>query len=309
MVDVLIDALIDTAKLFPFLLLSYILIELLEQKTDLGKPGGRLTGKLAPLIGGATGIIPQCGFSVMAAKLFDKKHITVGTLLAVFLATSDEALVILISSGAGAIAVMPLIAIKLVVAVGIGYAADLFFRKRQKQLTAIQEESDHAHCEHAHGEEREHIEAECCHSCGRAHDGKSKLSVYLWSPLAHTLLVTLFVFLVNFAFGTLFHLVGEEQVKAFLQTGLWIQPLIATLIGMIPNCASSVVLTQTYLVGGITFGSMIAGLCANAGLGLMVLFRNGKAWKRNLILAGALYAIGVAVGYAINAIMLACGLI
>ncbi len=309
MADVILDALLDTLKLFPFLLLLYILIELLEQKTDLSKPNGRLSGKLAPLVGGATGIIPQCGFSVMAAKLYEKRHITLGTLLAVFLATSDEAFIILLSSGKGAVAILPMIVVKIIVAVGVGYLADLFVGKKRKgALSALGEHSHEVeeHCEHeeeddcAHG--HSHEEEDDCHSCGRAHVGKSNVNVYLIAPLLHALKVAAFVLLVNFLFGVLFYLVGEENVKAFLQRGVWVQPLIAALIGMIPNCASSVVLTQTYLVGGITLGSCLAGLCSNAGLGLMVLFRNVKEWKRNVLLAILLYVIGVAVGYAVNAI-------
>ncbi len=282
--EVLLDGFLDTLKLFPFLLLSYVIIELLEQKTDLSKPHGRLSGKLAPLVGSATGIIPQCGFSVMAAKLYENKHITVGTLLGVFIATSDEAFVVLLSSGTGAVAIMPIIAVKILVGVAVGYLADLIVRRKAT-------EHDHGH--------------EClgeCHSCGREHEGKSNLRVYFVAPLLHALKVAAYVLLVNLAFGTLFYLVGEERVTAFLQAGVWVQPLIATLIGMIPNCASSVVLTQSYLMGGITFGSCLAGLCANAGLGLTVLFRNVKEWKRNLLLVAVLYAVGVAVGYALNAI-------
>ncbi len=290
--EVLLDAFLDTLKLFPFLLLLYILIELLEQKTELSKPHGRLSGRLAPLIGGATGIIPQCGFSVMAAKLYERRHVTLGTLLAVFLATSDEAFIILLSSGKGAVAIMPMIAVKLVVAVGVGYLVDFFLHKREVSLERT----------HDHEREHEHEHAEECHSCGRAHAGKSSVNVYLLSPLLHALQVALFIFLVNLAFGYLFYAVGEENVKTFLQKGVWIQPLITTFIGMIPNCASSVVITQTYLVGGITFGSCVAGLCANAGLGLMVLFRNVKEWKRNLLITLLLYAVSVGVGYAVNAI-------
>ncbi len=125
------------------------------------------------------------------------------------------------------------------------------------------------------------------------------------SPLLHALKIAGYVLLVNFAFGYLFYSAGEDNVMAFLQSGLWIQPLIAALIGLIPNCASSVVLTQTYLVGGITFGSCLAGLCANAGLGVFVLFHNGKKWKRNLTIVLILYLVGVGVGYAVNAVQMA----
>ncbi len=295
--DVVFDALIDTLKLFPFLLLAYIVIELLEQKTDLNKPHGRLSGRLAPLIGGATGLIPQCGFSVMAAKLYERRHITAGTLFAVFIATSDEAFVILLSSGRGAIAVMPMIAVKIIVGVGAGYLADFIIGRTSRSDT-------HHACEHIHEEESEEAIG-CCHSCGREHDGKSPLVVYFVAPLLHALKVAAYILLVNLLFGFLFYAAGEERVVGFLQEGIWIQPLIAALIGLIPNCASSVVLTEAYLLGGITFGSCLAGLCANAGLGMLVLFRNVKAWKRNLIFVAALYLVGIGVGYAVNAIALA----
>lgn len=285
MLDVTLDALLDTLKLFPFLLLSYIIIELLEHKTDLSKPHGGLSGNLAPLIGGATGLIPQCGFSVMTAKLYEHRHVTVGTLLSVFIATSDEAFVILLSSGEGAKAILPMMAVKILVGVAVGYLADFIVQKKAEAAAA-----------------EEHFE---CNSCGRDHDEEKAWFVYFVSPLLHALKIAGYVLLVNFAFGYLFYAAGEDNVMAFLQSGLWIQPLIAALIGLIPNCASSVVLTQTYLVGGITFGSCLAGLCANAGLGVFVLFRNGKKWKRNLTIVLILYLVGVGVGYAVNAVQMA----
>jgi len=281
--DVVLDAVLDTLKLFPFLLLAYVLIELLEHKTDLGRPHGALSGRLAPLIGGATGLIPQCGFSVLAAKLYESRHITLGTLFAVFLATSDEALIVLIASGEGAASVMPMLAVKIVIAVGMGYLIDLCNpRKKIMEITP-----------------EEHFEGT---SCGREHDGKSPAMLYFVSPLLHALKVAAFILLVNFLFGVLYFEVGEEAVKSFLQAGLWIQPLVACLIGLIPNCASSVALTQTYLLGGITFGSCVGGLCANAGLGALVLLKNTKKWRRNLLIVGMLFLIGVATGYLVNAL-------
>lgn len=285
--DVILDALIDTAKLFPFLLIVYIVIELVEHKTDLSRPHGGLSGKLGPLIGGATGLIPQCGFSVMAAKLYEHRHITVGTLFAVFIATSDEAFIILLSSGTGAIAIMPMIAIKLIVGVAVGYLADAIVRRPTEEV-----------------EEHEHYD---CTSCGREHDGKKNFRLYFVDPLLHSLKVAAFILIVNLIFGFLFFAVGEENVIGFLQAGIWIQPLVAAFIGLIPNCASSVVLTQAYLLGGLTFGSCLAGLCANAGLGLLVLLKDVKKWKRNLVFILSLYAIGAAVGYAVTAVMVAIG--
>lgn len=285
MLNVILDAFLDTLKLFPFLLLSYVIIELLEHKTDLSKPHGGLSGNLAPLIGGATGLIPQCGFSVMTAKLYEHRHVTIGTLLAVFIATSDEAFVILLSSGEGAKAILPMMAVKILVGVGVGYLADLCVRKKAEEVP-----------------EGEHFE---CNSCGREHDEERALKVYFIMPLLHSLKIAAYILLVNFAFGYLFYAAGENKVMSFLQSGLWIQPLIAAFIGLIPNCASSVILTQTYLVGGITFGSCLAGLCANAGLGMFVLFRNGKKWKRNLTIVLILYLVGISVGYAVNGIQCA----
>ena len=192
------------------MLLSYIVIELLEHKTDLGKPHGALSGKLAPLIGGATGLIPQCGFSVMAAKLYENRHITVGTLLAVFLATSDEAFIILLSSGKGAVAIMPMIAIKLAVGVGTGYLADALVRRKAVAVG-----------------EHEHYD---CTSCGREHDEKRPLTLYFLAPLLHSLQVAAYILLVNLAFGFLFAAIGEARVTEFLAAGVWVQPLIAAFI-------------------------------------------------------------------------------
>lgn len=306
--DVVLDAFLDTLKLLPFLFILYILIEFLEHKTAIGKPNGVLSGRFAPLVGGATGLVPLCGFSVMAAKLYEKKFLTIGTLLAVFLATSDEALIILIPSPLPWVqkitVISLLVGIKLAVGAGAGYAADALCKRRRavQPLPALpEEEHDHEH-EHEHGHGHHHEEGELS-ACEHKHNGK--LNLYLFSPLLHALQVSLFVFLVNLAFGLLFHFAGEENVTAFLQAGQWYQPLIASLVGLIPNCGSSVVIAETYVMGGITFGSLLAGLMTNAGLGYIVLLRNVKEWKRNLLIFAALFFIGVASGYIADAVALA----
>ena len=156
---------------------------------------------------------------------------------------------------------------------------------------------DHDH-EHGHGHDREEF-----HVCEHKHEGA--LTLYFLSPLLHALQVAAAILVVNFAFGTLFFLVGEERVVGFLEgAGYWFQPLVAVLVGLVPNCASSVVLAETYAVGGLTLASCLAGLVTNTGLGILVLFQNAKAWKRNLAVLGALTALGIAVGYAGNALML-----
>ena len=281
--EVLLDALIDSLKIFPFLFLLYVIIEFLEHRTSVTHNKNLLRGGLAPLLGAAFGVIPQCGFSVMAAKLYDKKLIRTGTLLAVFLATSDEALIILLSDGSKAFMVMPLIAVKFAVAVAVGYAANACLRKEDLSELAENEE--------VHGT-----------PCGHDHEEDPRIKRYLVHPLLHSLEIFAYVLAVNLLFGILLYYVTDDALAAFLQSGAWYQPLVAAAIGLIPNCASSVVITQTYILGGLSFGGCIAGLCANAGLGFVILFKNTKQWKRNLLLVAAVYLISAAVGYAVVAI-------
>ena len=288
--EVFLDSILDTLKVFPFILVIYILIEFLEHKTSFSSNHRLLQGKLAPLIGTVTGIIPQCGFSVMAAKLYDKKYIRTGTLIAVFLATSDEALIVLIVNPAGAAAVAPLIAVKVVVGLIAGYAINFILRNEH---LAQPEDSD-----------REDIHA---YSCGREHEGKSAVKVYFVEPLLHSLKVALYIFVVTLIFGYIFEYNEAAIISSFVG-GPYVEPLITAAIGLIPNCASSAVIAQTYCEGGIMFGSMVAGLCCNAGLGFVVLLKDVKKIKRNLLLIVTVYAISVLVGIAVNGICIAAGL-
>ncbi len=289
--DAVLDAFLDTLKIFPFIFVIYVLIELLEHKTSFTRDHQRLQGRLAPLIGAATGIIPQCGFSVMAAKLYDRGLIRTGTLLAVFLATSDEALIILLSEGSHAGMIVPLIAIKMVVAVAVGYGADFVLPRERLAVMPLSEEDIHAF------------------SCGREHDGKSELKVYLADPLLHSLKIALYLLIVNVVLGCIIAAVGEESISSLIVGGPYIQPLISAAIGLIPNCASSVIITDTYINGFMTFGSCVAGLCANAGLGFVVLLKNAARLRRNILLVTAVYVISVAAGIIINCIALLAGAI
>lgn len=281
--EIIADALLDSLKVFPFLFLMYVLIEFLENSTNITKNKNILRGRLAPLLGAATGIIPQCGFSVMAAKLYDKKIIRTGTVLAVFLATSDEALIILLSEGTKAFAVMPVIAVKFVVAVAAGYLVNGLYRN--ENLSELSEN-----------------EAIRGNACGHDHEEDSKVRRYLLHPLVHSVQIFAYILVVNLAFGFAMHF-AEVPITNFLEQGLWFQPLIAGLVGLIPNCASSVLVTQSYVLGAISFGGMMAGLCANAGLGFVILFKNIREWKRNLLLVAVLYAVSVGVGYATLGVM------
>ena len=274
--EIILDAFLDTLMVFPFLVVIYILIEFLEHRTSFTKNHKILQGNLAPLIGSATGLIPQCGFSVMASKLYDKGLIRTGTLLAVLIATSDEAFIILLSSGTAASAIMPIVVIKLIVGIGVGYLVNFLYTA--EKLSEGEFEEVHAY------------------SCGREHEGHGDLKVYLVNPVLHSLTIAFYLLMVNLVFGFVIASVGEDKIASSLIGGPYFQPFITSLIGLIPNCA-------------ITFGSCVAGLCANAGFGLVVLFKNTKKIKRNIVFVLTLYLISVTVGVIVNSIAVACGFI
>ena len=334
---VVLDAVLDTLKLFPFLLLLYILIELMEHNTKVGRANAALSGRWAPLVGSATGLVPMCGFSVMAAKLYEKRYVTLGTLLAVFIATSDEAFLVMLVSEMSwpdkLVSILSMCGIKLVLGAGMGWLIDMALRRRGAQPvpmpaahtdggehvcdgTHMHEKAGEHVCDetHMHGETGDHHGHDHDHDgeeftvCEHKHGKKGNLSLYLVSPLLHSLKVAAFVLLVNLAFGFLFYFIGEENDIGFLQgSGYWYQPLICSVLGFVPNCASSVILAEVYEMGGISFGSCLAGLVVNAGLGYLVLFKNVKAWRRTLCICAFMIALGIAVGYAVNALALAIG--
>ena len=302
--EILWHAVKDTFPLLPWLLIMYVIMQLLENKTAL-KNAEKFGGKLGPVFGSATGLIPQCGFSVMAAKFYEKKYITIGTLLAIFFATSDEAFIILLSSGAGAVWVLPTLIFKIVIGIAVGYGADGIMRligAKQLCLEAPKETDNQPATTHEifirqYLEEKE-VEVVC--SCGRAHGEGSAWKKYLLYPLLHALQVAAFIFLVNFALTGIIHWVGEGAFLAFMHRNRFLQPFITCAIGLIPNCASSVVITEAFLSSGITFGSFAAGLCANAGMGFVVLLKNVRKWKRNLLLIGVSYFLPVLLGIVCN---------
>ncbi len=295
----------DTLPLLPWILGLYIIIELLESKTDFTRVQ-KLGGRLGPLVGSAAGLIPQCGFSVMAAKFFERKYITVGTLLAIFMATSDEAFILMLGSGEGAVWVLPMLAVKILVGVVVGYAADGLMKLLGRGQVRVEMPNSpnnaptSAH-EYFIGQYLAEREGDVNCSCGRRHEeGDSAWKSYLLYPLFHTLKVAAFILLVNFVLTSIIHSVGEEKFIAFMHGNRFLQPFIACAIGLIPNCASSVVLTEAFLGGAITFGTCAAGLCANAGMGFVVLLRNARKWKRNVSLVAVCYTVSVLVGVLLN---------
>lgn len=323
--DVIKDALLDTLKLFPFLLALYIIIELMEHKTKMGHPSRLLSGKWAPLLGTATGLLPMCGFSVMAAKLWSHRHLTLGALLSVFIATSDEGLLVLLFSDAAPWdrklwTLLALVLCKLVLGVAVGYLFDLFANRKETLPIPAHHDHDHDHeHEHEHGhsheEEDEHAHEEGTCECAELsvceHKHESDLSLYLVSPLLHALEVAGFVLLVNLLFGFLIFGIGggntqtgSELVGQFMGgAGYWAQPVLCALVGLIPNCASSVVLAEVYALGGIGFGGLLGGLVANAGLGYLALFKGRENFKKSALIVAFMFLLGVAVGYAAGAIV------
>lgn len=294
--EIILHALWDTLKVFPFLFLIYVLIEILEHRTHLTQNQKILQGSFAPLIGSATGLIPQCGFSVMAAKLYDSGFIRTGTVLAVFIATSDEALILLLSDMSAAHAVMPLVFIKLIYSVAVGYLANFILPK--EKLEAVT-----PHCEAAHF---------CCEN----HDGgllgeRSEFKTYFINPLIHSLKIWVYLLIVNLVFEYVIDLAGGEEsiAQGSFAGGPYVQPLLTALVGLIPSCASSVILTGAYTNGAIMFGSLVGGLCSNAGLGMVVLIKNTKKLKRNILLVITLYVLAVIAGIVVNAITVAAGIV
>ena len=267
---VLLHALADSALILPFLFLTYLLMELLEHKAGDGVENAiKKAGKLGPLAGGALGLVPQCGFSTVAAGFFAGRVVSVGTLLAVFLATSDEMLPVLLGARVGVGKILTVLALKLGIAAFVGFLADLFWRRRE-----------HLHVEGLCEEE----------GCGCGEKG-----VWL-STLYHTLHIFLFVLLFNAIIGFALELVGEQALGAVMRDIPVLGQLIAALVGLIPNCAASVAIATLYTKGVISAGAMLAGLLTGAGAGLLVLFRTNKRWKENLIIVAILLVTGVLFG-------------
>lgn len=271
---ILSHAALDALKILPFLFFTYLLMELLEHKAgERVERAVAKAGRAGPLVGGLLGLLPQCGFSAAAAGFFSGRVITVGTLLAVFLATSDEMIAVFLGEGLPPKTVLVVLAVKLVVATLAGLAVDLLLGKRQGHL---------------------HVE-ELCHEEG-CHCEKGVLR----SSLHHTLQIFSFILIINIVLGVVLHLVSAEQLAAALGGVPVLSQLAAALVGLIPNCAASVAVATLYARGVLSAGAMLAGLLTGAGVGLLVLFRTNKHVRENLILAAALLLIGVAVGCVVD---------
>lgn len=303
--DVVLDALLDTLKLMPLLLAVHIVIEVFEHKAASGiQMHKALKSRLAPLVGTGLGIIPQCGFSVVATNLYARRAIHLGTLLAVYIATSDEAVPILLSNPSAAVKLLPLLGIKIVLALLVGYAVNLVCMRRTL-VDAPDLPTEYGCHHHIVTEHDDHDETAACDDAeehGHSHPHRNFFGKYLLHPILHTLTIAGFILLVNFCFGTAIYYIGEQRMTAFMTGIRYLQPVLAALIGLIPNCASSVAITQLYALGGLGLGGAVAGLSVNAGLGYAVLFKENRNWKENLLIVVGLFVLTVAVGEAVTLI-------
>lgn len=273
MFELIAEALTDTLRALPFLFFAYVLIEYMEHHVSLQFLQRLMThNRLGIVVGALLGVIPQCGFSVTAANFYTSRLISAGTLVAVFLATSDEAIPILIAEPGMLPVVWKMILLKLIIAIAAGILLDMVWKKKEKH------EMFHELCHDCHCEERS----------------------FLRSAAYHTLKLGIFLLAVNLILGGLMEFASGNVIRKMFLDGNVFQPFLTALIGLIPNCAASVALTELYLEGHIAFGSLAAGLCSGAGLGIAVLFRTNKSRKENLIILGWLYLAAVVAGGLIN---------
>lgn len=278
MEEILHHTLIDTIKLIPFLLIAFLILEFIEHKMS-SKSKKILVNNQAygPLIGSLLGAFPQCGFSVMATNLFNGRVITIGTLVAIYLSTSDEMLPILISNGTNLSIIISIILMKIVIGLLSGLVIDFILKKKYK-VSEVNEEiheicnDDNCHCE----------------------DGIVK------SALKHTVSIILFIFIANLLINLVIHYIGEDKISEFMLQKNYFSYFLSSLIGLIPNCASSVIITELYLNEMISLGNMLSGVLTGSGVGILFLFRTNKNLKENLLILALIYFIGVFSGLLID---------
>lgn len=280
MKEIILDTIIDSLKLIPFLLVAFLIIELLEHKlNNKTKNIITKTKKIGPIIGSLLGVIPQCGFSVMATNLYITKIITLGTLISIYLSTSDEMLIIMISEKVEITLILKILLIKIFFGILYGIIIDKVLTKKENK-TKI---ANYTLCEEEH--------CDCNHS------------IFL-SALKHTLHITIFIFIITLIINIIFNQLGENYLSKILLNNSILSPFITGLVGLIPNCAASVILTELYLNNTISLGALIGGLLTSSGSSLLVLIKNNKNKKENIKIILLLYTLGVISGIIIELINL-----
>ena len=272
--EILLDSLKDSVLVFAFVFLFHVILSFIETPVSNFLVRRK---KASPIFGALFGLIPQCGTSVVAAELYIKKYITLGTIIAVFLSCSDEALLMLLSAwNEKSLAIFPLIGLKLVTGIVFGMLIDLIIRHQHIEKVDVIEEEKECHTHH--------------HENTPAH-------AHLIHPLIHSLKILAYVFVINLTLGIIIGLVKEENFLAFMSSNRYLAPLLTSVIGLIPNCASSVFITELYLKNALSFGALFAGLLVNSGLGVMVLIKEHKNWAKTLLIVAICFVIAVSFGY------------
>lgn len=277
-VDVIKDVLIDNIKILPFLFLTFLLMEYLEDKMqDKTKGILKNAGKVGPIWGSILGVVPQCGFSAAASNLYAGRVITTGTLISIYLSTSDEMLPIMISHAVSPVLIAKVLGVKVAIGMIAGIAIDFFITKvlkRKEKEVDIHHFCEQEHCECGHG--------------------------ILKPALIHTIKIFLFLLLVSLVLGFIIEIFGLESLSSSFLADPILGPIMAGFIGLIPNCAASVVITEFFLEGAVSFGTMISGLLVGAGVGILILIRVNDDRKANISIISCLYIIGVLSGIIIN---------
>lgn len=280
MAEILLDAIIDSVKILPFLFITYLIMEYIEHKmSEKSKTTIKKAGKWGPLLGSAVGIIPQCGFSASATNLYSASVISLGTLISVYLSTSDEMIPVFISEKVPILTLAKILAIKFIIGIIFGFIIDFILRIKNKEK---QEEKIEEICEHEH-----------CHC--------EKNGIFK-SAIKHTINILIYIFVITLIINLIVEWVGEDNIATFVGNHAILGPAISSLIGLIPNCAASVIITNLYIQNIISGASLIAGLLTGAGVGLIILFRTNKSIKENITIVGLLYVIGVISGIVLQAI-------
>lgn len=272
MLEVIQDTLLDTIKLLPFLFVAFLIIEFIEHKLS-NKQENIISksGKLGPIVGALLGAVPQCGFSVLATNLYVTRIISLGSLISIYLSTSDELIPLMISHNAPLTKMLSIVSIKVVIGMISGFLIDLLIRKTTKSDFVLCEDED----------------CDCDHSI-------------IKSSLIHTLKIAFFILIITFLINILFHYVDLSFLESALKNNKILTPFIASLIGLIPNCASSVMISELYLNNLISLGTTLSGLLTGSGVAIMVLVRKNKNISENLFVIGLIYFIGVIWGLLFN---------
>ncbi len=279
MLDIIIDTILDVLKILPFLYLSFLIIEVIEHKfSNKSEKIIKKSGKFGPFLGGLLGIIPQCGFSVLATNLYVTRILSIGTLISIYLTTSDEMLPILISHNVELALILKIWGTKLIIGIFFGFIIDFIFRKYNNKK-------------------------EDYHICDDENCNCDKENIWI-SSLTHTIKILVFIFIINFVLNIIINYYGNDVLtKLFLKDTMY-SPFLSSLVGLIPNCGASVLLTELYLGGAISFASMIAGLLTGSGVAILFLFRYNKNIKENILILSLIYIIGSFSGLIIEIIKL-----